>query len=527
MIARRAMNAFRTVLFAASVTLISLSFAQSVPQGGTLTLAWAEPITVLDLAYGAGFVAYGGAHHLTDPLIRLSADGSPEPWLVREWEVSSDHMEYTLHLRDDVDFHDGEHFDAAALVANFGRTLDVPESMQYTLWNNTIESVEATGEYTVVIKLKVLDADFLYTTLAHWQIRPMSPADIPSRSPQTVTERYAGTGPFMFESFTPDSSLVLVRNENYWGGAPNIERLVFRFLPELSVHTVEMLARNVDVSLSIALDDQPLLARQGVEFVRVPWAVVNMLTMNVSKGHTAELAVRQAIIAAVDRVEIIETVLGGIPQLSRAGIPEGTVLYSDDVPANEFDPERARAILDEAGWLLGSDGVRYRDGQPLRLHFLNPTGGHARNAEIVQEQLRQVGIDTDMDISEGGTYGPRWREGDYELSMTAQGGSHWGAFLGGSVHPDDFWTVNQIRNSTDPELIAVADQLRTLTDGVRASVDLDERRELWTQAQRLFHEHALIYWLWHGPSTLAVQPWVKGYDFHSQTLFLHDAYIDR
>ncbi|MFU8887944.1 MAG: ABC transporter substrate-binding protein [Trueperaceae bacterium] len=522
----------RTILVA--LTALAVAFAgtaaaqsTSVPQGGTLTIAWPEAVNNLDLAYIAGWVAFGAAHHLTDPLILLDAEGQPQPSLAQSWEVSDDNMVYTLHLRDDVTFHDGVRFDAEAVRANIQRTLDDPDTMQHERFTNTIGSVEVVDDFTVRITLKELDASFLHDVLAHWQVRPISPADIPNRSAATMTEGYAGTGPFKFESFVADDSFVVVKNENYWRGAPNIDRVVFRFLPELSVHTVELLAGSVDVSTSPILDDVPLLEARGLQIVTAPAVGVNMLTMNVSRGFTAELAVRQAIRHAVNRQEIVDSVLGGFPSLSRAGVPEGTALYSESVSTVEYDPELAGRILDEAGWLMGADGVRYRDGVALRPQFLNPPGAHAANAEIVQEQLRLVGIDTRFEVAEGGTYGPRWREGDYELSMTAQGGTNWGSFIGGSVHPDDFWTVNQIRFSEDPELLAVADELREIIAEARSTVDLEERRAAWARGQQLFQDYALTYWLWHAPTVTALQPWVKGYDFYTRTLFLHDAYIER
>lgn len=521
----------RTILVALTALAVALggtAAAQSaVPQGGTVTIAWPEAVNNLDLAYIAGWVAFGAAHHLTDPLILLDAEGQPQPALARAWEVSDDNMVYTLHLRDDVTFHDGLRFDAEALRANIQRTLDDPDTMQHERFTNTIGAIEVVDDFTLRITLKELDASFLFDVLAHWQVRPISPADIPNRSAATMTERYAGTGPFKFESFVADDSFTLVKNEDYWRGAPNIDRVVFRFLPERSVHTVELLAGSVDVSTSVLLDDVALLERQGLNVQTAPWIVVAMLTMNVSRGFTAELAVRQAIRHAVDRQQIMDTVLLGYPTLSRAGVPEGTALYSDGVSGVEYDPELAGRILDEAGWLMGADGIRYRDGVALRPHFLNPAGGHAANAEIVQEQLRLVGIDTRFEVAEGGTYGPRWREGDYELSMTAQGGTNWGSFIGGSVHPDDFWTVNQIRFSEDPELLAVADELREIIAEVRSTVDLDARRAAWARGQQLFQDNALTYWLWHMPTILVTQPRLKGFEFYTQTLFLHDAYLER
>jgi peptide/nickel transport system substrate-binding protein len=526
--ARSLLRTVATALTASTLAFGGLGSAQSaVPQGGTLTIAWPEAVNNIDLAYIAGWVAFGAAHHMTDPLIQLDREGQPQPSLATSWEVSDDAMTYTLRLRDDVTFHDGARFDAEAVRANIQRTLDDPDTMQHARFTQYIGSVDVVDDFTVRITLKELDASFLYDVLAHWQVRPISPNDIPNRSAATMTYGYAGTGQFKFESYVADDSLTLVKNENYWRGAPNIDRVVFRFLPERSVHTVELLAGSVDVSQSLVLDDIALLQARGKQIVTAPWPVVSMLTMNVSRGFTAELAVRQAIRHAVNRQEIVDSVLRGYALLSRAGLPEGTALYNDSVPEVTYDPELAGRILDEAGWVRGADGFRYRDGVALRPHFLNPPGVHAANAEIVQEQLRLVGIDTRFEVAEGGTYGPRWREGDYELSMTAQGGTNWGSFLGGEVDPAAFWTVNQIRVSEDPELQAVADELRAIVAEVRRTVDLSERRAIWSRGQQVFQDNALTYWLWHAPTIVALQPWVKGYDFFTQTLFLHEAYIQR
>jgi ABC-type transport system substrate-binding protein len=521
----------RTTLAALTALALTVSGTvaaqQAVPQGGTLTIAWPEAVNNIDLAYIAGWVAFGAAHHLTDPLIQLDAQGNPQPALAESWEVSDDALVYTLFLRDDVTFHDGARFDAEAVRANIQRTLDDVDTMQHARFTQYIGSVEVVDDFTVRITLKELDASFLTDVLAHWQVRPISPNDIPNRSAATMTDGYAGTGPFKFESFVADDSLVLVKNENYYRGAPAIDRVVFRFLPELSVHTVELLAGSVDVSTSLIIDDVALLEARGLQIVTAPAVGANLLTMNVARGFTAELAVREAIRHAVNRQEIIDSVLSGYAELSRAGVPEGTVLYTDTVPGVAYDPELSRRILDEAGWVVGADGFRYRDGVKLQPHFLNPPGGHAANAEVVQEQLRLVGIDTRFEVAEGGTYGPRWREGDYELSMTGQGGTSWGTFLGGEVDPDAFWTINQIRFSEDPQLLAVADELRAIVAEVRSTVDLDARRATWARGQQLVQDNALTYWLWHAPTITALQPWVKGYDFYTRTLFLHDAYIER
>lgn len=521
----------RTILIGLTVFAVAAfgtaAAQEDVPQGGTLTIAWGEAVDNLDLAYRSGWVVFGAAHHMTDALIQLDAEGRPQPSLAREWDVSEDGMVFTLRLREDVTFHDGTRFDAEAVRANIQRTIDDPDTMMHERLNESIGTIEVLDDFTIEITLAELDVNFLFDILSHWQVRPISPADIPDRSVATMTERYAGTGPFMFESFVPDDSLTLVRNENYWRGAPNIERVVFRFVPERSVHTVELLAGSVDMSQSLILDDIELLERQGLEVITSVWPVVHMLTMNTAHGFTSELAVRRAIRHAVNRQEIIDSVLVGFAEVSRAGIPEGTALYSEDVPGVEYDPELAGQILDEAGWVLADDGMRYRDGVALRPHFLNPPGGHAANAEIVQEQLRLVGIDTRFEVAEGGTYGPRWQQGDYELSMTAQGGTNWGSFLGGSVHPDDFWSNTKVGMSEDPELQAVADQLREIIAATRATADIDERRAHWADGQRLIQEYALNFFLWHQPAVLAANPRVKGYDFFTQTLFLHDAYIER
>jgi ABC-type transport system substrate-binding protein len=251
----------------------------------------------------------------------------------------------------------------------------------------------------------------------------------------------------------------------------------------------------------------------------------------ISQPHPflTELPVRQALALAIDRQTISEQLYGptGFPTCTLLWYPPFANSIEEFFDDCDQDLDEANRILDEAGWLMGPDGIRYRDGVALRPHFLNPPGGHAANAEGVQEQLRLVGTDTRFEVAEGGTYGPRWREGDYELSMTAQGGTNWGSFIGGSVHPDDFWTVNQVRFSDDPELLAVADQLREIIAEVRSTVDLEARREAWARGQQLFQDNALTYWLWHMPTILVTQPALKNFEFYTQTLFLHDAYLER
>lgn len=161
-----------------------------------------------------------------------------------------------------------------------------------------------------------------------------------------------------------------MRNDDYWGGKPLLDGIKVRIIPEASTRIIEVEAGNVDLAYGIPPKEVQRLEDAGVNIETRTTASFQLVSINLADGPTAELAVRKAIARAIDREVIIDEVLDGAAEKSRAGVPSASPYYHEDVPMIEYDPEEAAQLLEEAGWKLGDDGIRYRDGEPLKLKIL-------------------------------------------------------------------------------------------------------------------------------------------------------------
>jgi peptide/nickel transport system substrate-binding protein len=502
-------------------------------EGGEIVIATTANPSSMDLLYRSNWINYHTSHHMYDPVIQLDEDENPEPWLAEDWEISDDGLLYTLHLRDDVTFHDGEVFDAEALKFAFDRQIDDPETQSYSRLVDTVGSVDVVDDYTLEISLQDLRVTFLHDSIAAWQSFPVSPAAVDQLGTDFELQP-VGTGPFRFEEFEPDSHVVMVRNEDYWNGPPLVDSVRIRIIPEPSVHTVELESEGVDISFGVPIDDLSYVEDDlGMVIDRQVTPNAQFVSLNLANGKTTEFAVRRAIALGIDRDSIINDVLYGEVEKSRAGVAEVSSFYHEDVPMVEYDPEEAERVLEEAGWVLEDDGFRYRDGELLRIHCLStdhedPTdhGNWGQMNEFFQEQLRQIGMDLEIETLEWGAYLDEWRTGNFEMTYHSQGGTFFVLHQGGAVRPDDYWSINQLGKSEVPELMEVADELRDIFDRMDNELDPEARAEIWKEGQMLFYEHQLTVWLWHSINSIAVQPWVRDYEF-LRTVDVQKAWLDR
>src|SRR5215207_3263303 len=238
-------------------------------------------------------------------------------------------------------------------------------------------------------------------------------------------------------------------------------------------------------------------------------------TSHVSQPPTNELAIRKAVAHAIDRDTIIESVLLGYAEKARAGVTTTSPFYNEDLPMVEYDPEEAGRILDEAGWVMGAEGVRERDGQKLTLNQISTDFENwGLFNQIIQEQLQAIGINSEISTLEWNAYLDQWRENQGGWNVTYhQQGTQVAATeaIEAGWTPDDYWTITQIDDATDPDLVAVRDRLQELWDEWQVTLDADRRQELATEAQTIYQDNQLAAWLWHRAYIHAFQPRLKDY----------------
>ena len=421
----------RIVLISLLLVLV-MSFTPALGQdGGEIVFGLSFSIDTLD----PGATSFSGVEiidgHVFDTLVKQNPLGTFHPGLATEWEVNEDATEYTFTLREDVTFHDGTPFNADAVKFTFDRIVD-PElnsQMAFSFIGPYAES-EVIDEYTIVVRFESPNAAFL-DGLSHPQLGPVSPTAVEELGEDWGFTGIVGTGPFIFESFTPDSEVVLVRNPDYnWGnedvfgrsGPTDLERLVFKLIEEPTTRLAALESGEVHMIDSVpGLDVERLMESPDFEILQFPQAGHGWsLMMNQEKAPTDELAVRQAIAHGIDRETMLDFVYEGLGEVACSALTSVMFawdsVYCDQLP---YNPEGAGAILDEAGWVMNEEtGIRERDGEPLVIQHHSPARPLSEStAQFIQEDLLAIGIDFQLNLGDIAAYLEVVRAGEHNTQQ--------------------------------------------------------------------------------------------------------------
>lgn len=402
--------------------------ADEVQVGGTLTFALpTDPIAVQPRGGGAGNDQLYVARQLFDSLLEQDpATGELIPWLAESWEVNDDATEFTFHLRDDVTFSDGTPLTAQIVKDNFD---DVIESGAKASWViaffSGYQESTVVDEHTVTVTFSESNAPFTQA-VATSGLGIVGPATLAVPFEDRATANLVGTGPFVLESYTTDSEIVLTRREGYaWPpanrsnpGDAYLERIVFKIVPEAGVRTGSLQSGQVQAIGGVPPQDVEVLRSDGFQLVVRPNPGITFGVSFVA-DHTPvnDVLVRRAIASAIDATDVRDTVLSPDFAVATSVLSQTTpahVVVDELIP---YDPAAAAALLDEAGWTLGADGVREKDGEKLQLVFgwLNNFGPNQASLELIQAQLAEVGIGTELQSTTGPEFLEALTAGSFDL----------------------------------------------------------------------------------------------------------------
>ena len=349
---------------------------------------------------------------LFDQLVRYDKeDLTPAPALAESWEVAEDGLSWTFTLRDDVTWHDGEPFTADDVAFTFNDVVLVDELAA----NNgssfgPVERVEVVDETNVRFVLNEPFSSLPYYLAYYAGILPEhllgdaeNPLSVASFNKQTPV----GTGAFKVAEFVPGSYVRLERNPAYWGGEPKVAGVVFSIVPDPNTQLAQVLAGELDM---VTVSDPALLAgvanNPNLEIIEQSQNVYYFVALNQNDPRFQDARVRQALLHAIDRQAIIDSVLKGYGEIATGPIaPLQQALYNPEVPNYPFDPEKAKELLAEAGWTPGPDGILAKDGEPLNIAM--PTGqfGYLVPATLlVQQYWKDIGVQADVQVLEWNAY---------------------------------------------------------------------------------------------------------------------------
>lgn len=352
------------------------------------------------------------------PLVQYSADLELRPYLAESWEVSPDGTELTFHIRPDVRWHDGEPTDAHDVAFTYV-TVTNPETAfpNAAFWDHYVkgpEGVEVIDDHTVRIRLEP-HAEFLdaWTTLGilpEHLLGDVPPAEL--RQHPYGTQCPVGNGPFVFRSHAQQDRWVFEANPAFpqaLGGRPYLDRYVYRVIPEQTTLLTELLTENIDVYVAPNPDQaQRILDAEHLELIEFTFRNYVMVAWNARRPQLADERVRRALTMGTNRKDIVEAILGGYGTVANSSVPPFHWAFDPEAAVSlEYDPEEAAALLDEAGWRdRNGDGIRENaEGTPLSISVKYNTGNQQRQdvAEIMQAQLREIGVEIRPQVVEWGT----------------------------------------------------------------------------------------------------------------------------
>jgi peptide/nickel transport system substrate-binding protein len=329
--------------------------------------------------------------------------------LAQSWEVSPDGLVITFHLRRGVKWHDGADFTSRDVLYTYRVTIDPKTPTAYAEDFKQIKKAEAPDPYTFRVTYEKPFAP----ALASWAASYVLPAhllegkDI-TKSP--LSRKPVGTGPYRFKEWIAGQKVVLESFHDYFEGRPFIDGYAYRIIPDSSTMYMELKAGGLDIMplTSVQYKRQTgtpaFLARFNK--YRYPDFSYVYLGYNLRNPLFSDKRVRQAITSAISKDEIVQGALLGMGQAAHGPYKPGTWAYNPGVKDFGYNPEKARTLLEEAGWKRGSDGVLVKDGQPFRFTVLTNQGNEQRlkTAQIIQQRLRAVGIDVKIRVLEWSSF---------------------------------------------------------------------------------------------------------------------------
>lgn len=357
---------------------------------------------------------------LYDTLVSITADGY-EGCLAESWDISEDGRTYTFHIRPNVLFSDGEKCDANAILANFNAILENRERHTWLEMMNLLVGVSAPDENTFVIEM----SEPYYPMLTELGcIRPfamISPSCMINGSTKDGVNGHIGTGPYVLTDFVTDEYAVFERNENYWGKALAIRKITVKVIPDNQTRIMALESGEIDLIFGKNMIDADAIS-QYLDSDKFTVGLsdptsTRHIVMNTTREILGDPAVRKALQHATDRQTISDGIFYGLEQ------PADT-LYATTVPycnvglkPYEYSTETAAQILDEAGWVLGSDKMRAKDGKQLALDLLYNSDSVTEKtiAEYLQSEYLKLGISMTIHGEEEQSYRDNMKAGNFDM----------------------------------------------------------------------------------------------------------------
>lgn len=339
-----------------------------------------------------------------DDLLTRDEHFQVQPGLAERWDVP-DALTYIFHLRHGVRFHDGRALTSRDVKYTFDSVIHGQIATTKSAAYRYVDRVDTPDDFTVVFRLQKPFATLL------WNLSGGAIGIVPYGSGAEMTKHPTGSGPFRFVTAELDKEVVLERNDQYWGDKAHVQRVKLMVVPDTTTRALELRKGSADLEINALTSDMVLtLQREAkLEVLQAPGSVVQYLAMNCRDPILRDVRVRQALAYAIDRRPMLKYLRRGMARAADNVLPPESWAYNPEVPRHEYDPERARQILDQAG---------YPEKNGVRFHLTMKTSTEEDTrlfAVVLQQQLREVGIALDIRTFEFATFFSDVTKGVFQL----------------------------------------------------------------------------------------------------------------
>lgn len=463
----------------------TLSEGTPVP-GGSVVYGMTQDLASLDPHVDTDAGTRDVVFNLYEGLVKPTSDGGFIPAVASDYIISGDAKTYTFTLRDGITFHDGTPVTIEDVKYSIDRYAEIQG--ESSAFSSLVDSVEVQDDKTLVVNLKESYSEFL----------PMMTIAIIPQSNEDPAGNPIGTGPFKYVSYTPGQNLELEKYDGYWQeGVPSLDSVEFKFIADVDTAFVELQAGTIDI-LKYLTSAQAETLGDDYNIVQGSMNLVHAMYLNSAYEPLSKTEVRQALCYAVDRDAINNFIFGGkshiigshmIPAMSKYYEPEAETVYS-------YDPEKAKELLADAG---------YADGFDLEITVPSSYSQHVDSAQIIADELSQVGINVTLNQVEWSTW----------LQDVYKGGNFQATVIGfdGTLAPSD-WLKKYVTDDAKNFMHYSNTEYDDVFNTAYTTVDDDVKVENYKKAQMILAEDAAAVYIEDPANLVAVSKKFGGYTFY-------------
>lgn len=421
-----------------------------------LTMGYQTDPEGLDPQRTAAASTFSITNNIYDTLVGVTSDWEIIPRLAKSWEVSEDGMEITFALRDDVNFHNGRQFKASDVEFSFNRLKDAesPKAKDY----ENIVKIEVIDDYNIKFSTEKLDVELL-----KWFAYPWT-AIVPEEAVDNLKTAPVGTGAFTLKEWVPQQRIILQRNDNYYGDKAKLETVKLMLIPDATSMMAGLQVGDLDI---IPLSgDQVTMIEDNADYkvISQPMNAVQIMSLNTDNEILSNEKVRQAIAMAINKDEVIEASSFGYGDKIGSHLPSTSPDYYDTNDVMEYNVEKAKELLKEAG---------YENGFEIKMALPKNYQIHVDAGQVIADQLSKIGITVNVELIEWGTwlsdvYGAK----NFETTV-----------VGHTGRLDSYAFLKRYKSDSNDYISLKSGEVDALLEKALQELDVNKRKEIYKEIQ--------------------------------------------